>query len=121
MTTPPLASYLRSHRLKSGMNQRELAELVGIVAQHQVSIDERSAAFPSLMAALSYQAVFCISIAELFPGPYEQIRLNIEERLSDLEKKLQESTVKGRSAQVVARKLEWLWERKNSLTSDSTR
>jgi len=101
------------------MNQRELAELVGIIAQHQISTHERSVAFPSLMAALSYQAVFCVSVAELFPGLYESIQMNIEERLSALEKRLQESTAKGRSAQVIARKLEWLWERKNLQTADS--
>lgn len=114
-----MASYLRTHRMKAGMNQRELAELVGIIAQHQISTHERSVALPSLIAALSYQAIFCVSIAELFPGLYEPIQMNIEERLSELEMRLRESTAKGRSAQAIARKLEWLWARKNQPTADS--
>jgi len=119
MTTPPMASYLRSHRLKSGMNQQELAELLGIIGHHQVSIHERAVAFPSLMAALSYEAIFSVPVAELFPGLYEPIRMNIEERLSEMEKRLQDSTAKGRAAQVIARKLEWLWLRKNPQSIDS--
>jgi transcriptional regulator with XRE-family HTH domain len=119
MTTPPLASYLRSHRLKSGLNQRELAELVGLIGHHQVSIHERSVAFPSLMAALSYEAVFGVPVSELFPGLYEPIRMNIEEQLTEMEKKLQGSTAKGHAAQIIARKLEWLWARKNPQIIDS--
>ncbi len=119
MATPPLASYLRSHRLKSGMSQRELAELVGIIAHHQVSIHERSVAFPSLMAALSYQAIFGVPVAELFPGLYEPILVNIEMRLSEMEHRLQDSSAKGRSAEIIARKLEWLWARRNPQTADS--
>lgn len=114
-----MASYLRPHRLKSGMSQRELAELLGIIGHHQVSIHERSVAFPSLMAALSYEAIFGVSVAELFPGLYEPLRMNIEERLSDLEEKLKNSTAKGRAAHVIARKLEWLWARRNPQTIES--
>lgn len=101
------------------MNQRELAELVGFIAQHQISIHERFQAFPSIEAALSYQAVFRVSVAELFPGLYEPIVTNVEIRLSEMEKRLQDSTAKGRSAEAIARKLEWLWERRNQSTSDS--
>ena len=100
------------------MSQRELAELVGLIARHQISMHERSAAFPSLLVALSYQAVFGVSIAELFPGLYDTVRLNIDERLAELEKMLQDSTAKGRKARIVARKLEWLWERKNPAAID---
>lgn len=119
MATPPLASYLRSHRLKSGMNQRELAELVGLIAHHQVSLHERFVTFPSLMAALSYQAIFSVPVAELFPGLYEPILANIEMRLSDMEQQLRDSTAKGRSAEIIARKLEWLWARRNPETANS--
>lgn len=101
------------------MNQRELAELVGFIAQHQISVHERFQAFPSIETALSYQAVFRIPVAELFPGLYEPILTNIEIRLSEMEKRLLESTAKGRSAEVIARKLEWLWARKNQPTADS--
>ena len=120
MTTPPMASYLRSHRLKSGMSQRELSDLIGLIGDHQVSNHERSTAIPSLLVAITYQVIFGVPITELFPGLYETIRLAVEERLSEMENALQDSTAKGRKAQVIARKLEWLWERRNSAAIDFT-
>jgi transcriptional regulator with XRE-family HTH domain len=120
MATSSLASYLRSHRLKSGMSQRELAELIGIIAHHQVSNHERSIAIPSLLVALSYEAIFRVPVAEMFPGLYETIKLNVEERLSQMEKKLQDSSVKGRAAQAIAHKIEWLWEHRNPTAIDCT-
>ena len=119
MTTPPLATYLRVHRLKSGMNQRQLAELIGIIAHHQVSIHERSVAFPSLIAALSYQAVFRVPVDELFPGIYEPILKSIEERLSEMEKDLHDSAASGRTAEAIARRLEWLCSRRNQDVADA--
>lgn len=115
-----MASYLRSHRLKSGMSQRELAELIGLIADHQVSNHERSAAIPSLLVAFSYQVIFHIAVADLFPGIFETIRLNVEERLDQMERTLQDSSAKGRAAQDIARKLEWLAERKNPVFTDFT-
>ena len=113
-----MASYLRTHRLKSGMSQSELAELVGIVSHQQVSQHERATATPSLTAALSYQFVFRVPMTELFPGLVESVKLNVEERLYKMKEKLQESTAKGREAQKIARKLEWLWERDNPSAID---
>lgn len=115
-----MASYLRSHRLKSGMSQSELAEIVGFIAHHQVSLHERFVASPSLLTALSYQVVFGVPVTELFPGLYEPIRIKIEERLANMEKQLGESTAKSQSAQTVARKLEWLCMRKSPQTADPT-
>ena len=114
-----MGSYLRSHRLKSGMSQRELAKLIGIVEHHQVSNHERSSAVPSLFAALSYEAVFAVPVAQLFPGIYETIRANVEERLAGWEEKLQDTTPKGRPAQAVAQKLEWICRRRNPESSES--
>ena len=116
-----MTGYLRSHRLKSGMSQRELAELIGLIQHHQVSKHERSTAIPSLLVALSYEIVFCVSVAELFPGLYETVRMNVEERLLQMEKSLQESSAKGRRAYAVARRLEWLWERRNPAALEISR
>jgi DNA-binding XRE family transcriptional regulator len=118
MSQQPLASYLKSHRMKSGMSQRELADLIGILADHQISKHERSATVPSLLAALSYQVVFSVPITELFPGIYESVRMNLEERLCEMETELQNSTAKGRGAHVIARKLEWLLERRDPASFD---
>ena len=112
--TIQLASYLRSHRKKCGLSQRELALILGTLSEGQVSKHERSVSIPPLLVALGYEVVFCASLATLFPGIYETVRLGVEERLSTLESELQQSTAKGQKAALIARKLEWLWERRNS-------
>ena len=114
-----VASYLRYHRLKSGFSRRELAEIVGLLTETQVARHERSDLFPSLMAALSYQAIFRIPITELFPGLYDTIAQGIEERLSALEHTLENSSARGSKANIIATKLVWLNERKGSTTTES--
>ena len=114
-----IANYLRSHRLKSGFSRRELAEIIGLLTETQVARHERSDVIPSLMAALSYQAIFRIPITELFPGLYETIVQGIEERLSALEQSLENSSARGRKANIIAIKLVWLNERKGSSITDS--
>jgi transcriptional regulator with XRE-family HTH domain len=115
-----MANYLRSHRLKSGFSRRELAEIVGLLTETQVGRHERLHTIPSLMAALSYQAVFRVSVAELFPGIYETVAQGIEERLLAIESTLQDSSARARGAHITARKLEWLNERKDPAPHDST-
>jgi hypothetical protein len=118
MNHEQLASYLRSHRRRSGLSQRELSALLGYTDEGQVSRHERLGTVPHLLTALSYQAIFCVAIAELFPGFYEVVKQGIEERLAKMEEELQGSTAKGRKAAAIARKLEWLWERRNPDQSD---
>lgn len=115
-----IANYLRSHRLKSGFSRREMAKIVGLLTETQVGRHERLHTIPSLMAALSYQAVFRTSVAELFPGLYEAIAQGIEERLLAIETTLQDTSARARGAHITARKLEWLNERKNSVAKSST-
>ena len=114
-----LTSYLRSHRLKSGFSRRELAEITGLLTKTQVGRHERSNLLPSLIAALSYQAIFRIPITELFPGLYESIVQGVEERLSALEYVLENSSGQGSKANLIATKLVWLNERKGSTITES--
>ena len=107
------AQYLRSLRSKSGLTQRELASILGLVAGVTVSRHESAGTMPILLVALGYQVVFRAPIDQLFPGAYEAVRQNIEDRLAEFEAELQQSSVKGRKAAMIARKLEWLWARRN--------
>jgi len=108
-----MASYLRTHRKRSGLSQREIAIVLGTLSRPQVGRHERSLAIPIFIAAIGYETVFRIPLEELFPGIYEMVRQSIEEQLSQLEMELQQSTVKGRQAAAIARKLEWLCERRS--------
>jgi transcriptional regulator with XRE-family HTH domain len=99
--------------MKSGFSRRELAEIVGLFNDAQVGRHERSDALPSLLAALSYQAIYKIPISELFPGLYETIAQRVEERLEAIENVLHDSSAKGWRARITARKIEWLNERRD--------
>ena len=118
-----LASYLCSHRKRSGLSQERLGKLLGYPDEGPISRHERLRCVPPLRTALGYQAVFQIPVSELFPGIYERIKQDVEERLAELERTLQQSSAKGRDAKQIARTLEWLWERQNQdqiqLTDDT--
>jgi DNA-binding XRE family transcriptional regulator len=90
-----------------------LATLLGFSEEMAVSRHERSKVVPSLLTALGYQVIFRKPVSELFPGIYRTVEANIEERIAKLEEELQQSTVKGRKAAPIARKLEFCWERRN--------
>jgi DNA-binding XRE family transcriptional regulator len=116
MTAKQIANYLRLHRKRSGLSQRELAQIVGSLTEIPVSRHERSSTIPALLIALGYEVIFRVPISEIFPGLYETVEAGIEERLASMENELQQSPAKGPQAASVARKLEWLWERKNPET-----
>lgn len=67
---------------------------------------------PSFLTALGYEIVFRRPASELFPGLYQTVEAGIEARLEALVQKLHQSTAKGRTAAEIARKLEFLCERK---------
>lgn len=118
MESQPAANYLRMHRKKSWLSQRELADVLGLITEWRISEHERSITIPRFLTAISYEIVFNVPLSKLFPGIYETVRGNIESRLAELEARLQESEAKGRAAMSIARKLEWLCERKNPATDE---
>jgi DNA-binding XRE family transcriptional regulator len=112
MNTQEQANYLRTHRKRSGMSQRELGLLLGYEDQGQVSRHERSQTIPPLVTALAYEVIFREPISALFPGIHEHVKQVIEGNLTELENNLQSRSGKGRGAKVTAQKLVWLMERK---------
>jgi transcriptional regulator with XRE-family HTH domain len=118
MNQQQLASYLRSHRKRAGLSQKELAMLLGYPDEGPVSRHERLYCTPPFHIALGYEAVFSVSVSELFPAAFEEVSQAVEVRLKRLESRLQNSTDKGRKAVLIARKLEWMWERQNRQQSD---
>ena len=114
MTSEQIDSYLQVLRRKSGFSQSDLALVLGIVTESQVSRHEQSVSIPGLLAALGYEAFFHRPISEIFPGFYRTVAVGIEERLLHLERLLQDSSIKGREAEPIARKLEFMSERQNT-------
>jgi transcriptional regulator with XRE-family HTH domain len=113
MASDQIANYLQVLRRKSGFSQNELALVLGIVTESQLSRHERSVNAPGLLAALAYEALFHKPVSEIFPGFYRAVSAGIEERLVSLEQLLGESSTRGHKAAAIARKLEFMWERRN--------
>ena len=104
---------LRTLRVRSGLSQREVAEILGFLTDVPVSRHERSATIPDLRTALAYEVIFRGPIADQFQGLFRSIEPLVEARIAELEAKLQQRVAKGRDAARNARKLEFLWERNN--------
>lgn len=107
-----LRNDLRVHRRRSGLSQRQVGKLLGYLDDAQVSRHEKSRTKPLLMNALGYQVIFRVPIHTLFPGIYEEARQAVEERLRELESSLQAATIKGRQAEMIAKILTWMMERR---------
>lgn len=113
MTHSHPASYLRSHRKRSGLSQKEVADLLGYLHEGEISRHERLTTVPPFHIALAYQALFRVPVSEIFPGRYETAKHEVEARLEKMVEDLHQRTAKGREAAMIARKLEWIWEREN--------
>lgn len=104
---------LRNLRNRSGLTQRELAQVLEFRSGVAISRHERSDAIPDLLTAIGYEIIFRAPLSQIFPGLYETVHAGIDERLAKLEEELGQSSAKGRNAIPVARKLEFLYERRN--------
>jgi DNA-binding XRE family transcriptional regulator len=119
MSSESIACRLRTLQSRSGLSQRELAEILGFACEVPVSRHAHSVTVPNLLTALGYEVIFRERVSDLFPGLYQTVEAVIEERLAKLENELQQSTAKGRPAAVIARKLEFLCERKDVESSQA--
>lgn len=115
MAQKAIASYVRTHRKKSGLTQVEIAKLLGHRNSGRVSRHERGITLPSLSVALGYEAIFRVPVAELFPSVHEAVVKNLEARFTHLESCLGKKSAAGRDANATARKLQYIWARKNGV------
>jgi len=110
----PLANYLRTHRLKTGLTQHDLARVLGYINSDAISRHERVGSVPSLLMALSYEVIYRVPVSEIFAGLAETVEFDVEAQLAEFEGYLGEQSARGPRAAAVARKLEWLSERRSS-------
>src|SRR5664280_1553884 len=112
-TTKPLGNYLHIHRKKAGLTQREIGNLIGYLEEGAISRHERSHSFPPLLAALAYEAIFGVPIGDIFSGLRELVASGVEQRINELEERLERATNQDRHASAVTRrKLAWINERR---------
>jgi len=110
----PLANYLRTHRLKTGFTQYEVAEVLDYLNRDVVSRHERQESIPSLLVALSYEALYHVPVSEIFAGLAKATEFRVEAQLAEFQSHLGRQSAVGPRAAAIARKLEWLGERQSS-------
>lgn len=110
----PLANYLRAQRHKTGLTQDDVARILGLDSRGILSHHERFAFVPTLIVALSYQTLYRVPVSEIFSGLMETVELQVEMQLAEFERVLGEQSASGPRAAAIARKLEWLIERRSS-------
>ncbi len=111
-----LVNYVRAHRKRAGLSQRELALILGYGDESVISRHELFRTVPPFLIALGFEVTFQTSVSELFPGLRETIENAIEANLAEFENALrkQKDTAKGSHLAVISRKLEWLAERREA-------
>ncbi len=83
-----LQTYLRTYRKRSSLTQDELSFLLGCKSGVSVCEYERLTAQPSLETALACQAIFGVSVEELFPGINEKVVDDVVKRARLMSKQL---------------------------------
>jgi transcriptional regulator with XRE-family HTH domain len=89
MPTDRLISYLRAHRKRSGLTQKELAFLVGIKSGTQLSRFERFKREPTAEMLIAFMIIFNKTPGELFPHSHDRILKLVQERTQQLHENLQ--------------------------------
>jgi len=112
MASEPHATLLRSLRKRSGLTQKDIAQILGFRSEITVSRHERSLSVPSLFAALSYEIIFSEAISMQLKSLHREVEAKIEQHLTELEHALQQCDGKGRDARIIAKKLVFLNERR---------
>jgi len=98
-----LQNYVRTHRRRAGLSQKEMAFLLGCASEAKVSRYERFVRQPTLETVLAYEAIFGTSARELFAGVYERARAEIQSRARTLSENLE-----SESDPIAVRKREFL-------------
>jgi len=113
MTPDGNAVPLRTLRLRSGLSQGEIGEILGFFSDVPVSRHETGLTVPDLRTALGYEVIFGMPISAQFSRLFSMVEPMIEDRIADLERRLEQEMPKGHKADRIARKLEFLCMRKD--------
>src|SRR4051812_32639036 len=91
MPSEPLNNYIRTHRNRTAFSQAELAILIGCGSAATLSRYELEAREPLLNTVLALEAVFGISVRELFPGRFRKVEQLVAKRVDTLIKEVRAS------------------------------
>ena len=99
-----LSNYLRTHRKRSYLTQKEVAFLLNLKSGQMISRHERFLRTPSLRSALSYQVIFGSELPELFAGLYLEVEEQTIARIRRLKDEIGEDALDA----IAVHKLEFL-------------
>lgn len=77
-------NYLRTHRRRIGLTQKEVAFLLGCNNHGMISLYERAKRTPSLTTIFAYESIFSIPSKQLLPAVAEQIERQTHQRMKEL-------------------------------------
>jgi transcriptional regulator with XRE-family HTH domain len=107
-------NYLRAHRKKSGLSQRDVGNLLGYKDPGPISRHERAMTIPPLAAALAYELIFRAPVAAIFAGARDAIAQEIEMRVKEMGVMLGSRNARDRNANLIAQKLSWVSARQKA-------
>lgn len=102
MARHKLDNYLRTHRKRTCLSQREVAFLLGRENEMTVSRYERAVQRPSLETLLAYRVIFGAPLEELFAGVFQKVERSVRKRARSLITRLE----KGEANRRTTRKLD---------------
>lgn len=114
-----LVNYLRIHRKKAGLSQRELGLILGYSGKNPIYRHESFNSVPPLLMGFAYEVLFREPVSDLFPGIRETVEDALEQSLAKFESSLQEKLKcsKGSRRVQIERKLAWI--KRGRLSTDS--
>lgn len=83
-----LPNYLRAHRKRARLSQKDVAFLLGCRASAKVSRYERFVREPTLRTAIACEVILHAPIRELFAGVYEEVARVTEKRARQFAQRL---------------------------------
>jgi DNA-binding XRE family transcriptional regulator len=96
MTIVKLPHYLRTHRRRVGLYQKDVAYLLGLKNAKSVSRHENYVRVPNLYTACAYEIIFQAPLRDLFSGIYEQVEARTLAHAEQLIKYLSEQPTHSR-------------------------
>ena len=118
MATQRLENYLRTYRKKSGLNQSEVAFLLGHGSDQQISRYEKHRRVPPIRTALQCEVIFGAPVSKLFAGIHETASNDVKKRMRELRARLLADTTQGDGSVLTAHKLRWLGGREGFSTAE---
>jgi transcriptional regulator with XRE-family HTH domain len=100
--------------MRSGLSQREVAEILGFKTDVPAFRHEFSRTLPDLRTAMGYEIIFGVPISSQFQALYRSVEPVIENRIAELKRRLEDQSTSGGNAARTAAKLEFLWLRQNT-------